>query len=61
MVDLKRTSKALENVVAQEIQREVKLDSKLRKVRCKNDRGNSMMAYFFSVGVDARQVSKAVQ
>ena len=61
VVDLKRTSKALENVVAQEIQQEVKLDLKLRKVRCKNDRGNSMMVYFFSVSVDARQVSKAVQ
>ena len=39
VVDLKRTREALENAVEHEIQQKVKLDLKLRKVRCKNARG----------------------
>ena len=61
VVDLKRTREALENAVEQEIQRKVKLDLRLRKVRCKNARGNSVMSAIYGVSVDARQVSEAVK
>ena len=61
VVDLKRTREALENAVEHEIQRKVKLDLKLRKVRCKNARGNNVMTAIYGVSVDARQVSEAVK
>ena len=47
MVDLLRTRQALEKVVLQEIQRDVKLDLKLRKIRCKNERGNNVLTNIF--------------
>ena len=61
VVDLKRTREALEQAVEQEIQRKVKLDLKLRKVRCKNARGNEVMTAIYGVSVDACQVSEAVK
>ena len=61
VVDLRRTREALEKAVMAEIQREVKLDLKLRKIRCKNRRGNNVTAAIYGVAVDARQVSEAVK
>ena len=61
VVDLKRTRDALENAVEREIQRKVKLDLRLRKVRCKNARGNEVTTTIYGVSVDACQVSEAVK
>ena len=44
VVNLRRTREALEQAVMAEIQREVKLDLKLRKIRCKNRRGKNVTA-----------------
>ena len=61
VVDRKQNRQALEKAVSEEIQRKVKLDLKLRRVSCKNAKGNKATAKIYSVSVESRQVSKAVK
>ena len=55
------TREALERAVYKEIGRQVKLDLRLRRIKCKSIYGKNATTNIYSVVVDSRQVSEAVK
>ena len=60
-VDIQGTREALEREVDKEIGRQVKLDLRLRRIKCKSIYGKNATTNIYSVVVDSRQVSEAVK
>ena len=60
-VDMIRTRDVLEKAVFREIGRQVQLDLKLRRFKCKSKAGRTVLTTAFSVSVDLRQVSEATK
>ena len=60
-VDLVGTRTALEKAVLSKIGREVKIDLKLRRLKCEITTGCNVTTNIFGVAVDSRQVSEAVK
>lgn len=61
VVDMAGTRTALENAVKKEIGRDIRLDLRLRRFKCKNRAGRNTTTTAFSVSVDSRQVSEATK
>ena len=55
------TRNTLESAVYGEIGRQVKLDLKLQRIKCKSKTGRNATTNIFSVSVDSRKVSKVVK
>ena len=60
-VDLNGTRNALEGAVHSKIGRQVKLDLKLRRHKCKSKAGLNVTTNILSFSVDSKQVSEAVK
>ena len=60
-VDVDGTRTAIEQAVKNEIGRELQLDLKLRRFKCKSRGGKNVTTTAFSVSVDSRKVSEATK
>ena len=60
-INLEGTRASLEAAVNSEIGREVKLDLRMRRTKCKSLSGRTVTTNILGVAVDSRQVSEAVK